>query len=105
MDRYMAVGKDLFICFIDYQKAFDRVLHDQLVQSLIRLNIDPWEKRFITTFYWNQSARIRTEGGSSSSFPIERGVRQGCVLSPKLFNLYTEEIFCSANDIGGCRLV
>ena len=57
---YMAVGKDLFICFIDYQKAFDRVLYDQLVQSLNRLEIDAWDKRLITTLYWNQSATVCT---------------------------------------------
>ena len=58
--------------------------------------------RIMQELYWKQSAAIRVENGLSAEFPIKRGVRQGCVLSPKLFNLYTEFIFREAEDLPGC---
>ena len=54
--------------------------------------------------YWNQTASIKTEDGESSSFPIKRGVRQGCVLSPSLFNVYTETIFKEFEELPGVKL-
>jgi len=46
--------------------------------------------------YDNQEAVVRTEHGDTKSFPIEKGVRQGCVLSPMLFNLYAERVIRDA---------
>ena len=58
----------------------------------------------IRSLYANQEANVRTEYGDTESFSIGKGVRQGCVLSPYLFNLYSEYIMRQANleelDIG-----
>eukprot|EP00112_Aurelia_sp_Birch-Aquarium-sp1_P006119 Seg1683.7 transcript_id=Seg1683.7/GoldUCD/mRNA.D3Y31 product="LINE-1 reverse transcriptase" protein_id=Seg1683.7/GoldUCD/D3Y31 len=60
--------------------------------------------RLIQNLYWNQTASIKLEDGESDSFKIKRGVRQGCILSPKLFNLYTEDIFKEADKLPGVNI-
>ena len=61
------------------------------------LDIDGKYISWIRNLYWNQKAYMRTEDGLSPEIHIKRGVRQGCVLSPCLFNLYTENIFGAIN--------
>ena len=100
----------LYICFIDYEKAFDRVNHDKLIEKLKLAGLDGKDIRIIARLYWEQVAVVRTEKGNSEGIKIRRGTRQGCVLSPYLFNLFTELIFrVIENDddgvsIGGRRI-
>lgn len=84
---------DIHACFIDYQKAFDRVKHDKLIEIMKKIGIDNKDLQIIKNLYWNQKAQIRHKGELSDEIEIQRGVRQGCVLSPLLFNIYSEEIF------------
>ena len=93
-----------YICFIDYEKAFDRVYHEKLVKILQQYEIDGKDIRLIKNLYWQQTASIKTEDGPTGNFQIKRGVRQGCVLSPSLFNLYTENIFREVDDLPGIRI-
>lgn len=87
---------DVILCFIDYEKAFDRVQHDILLQRLIDVGLDGKDIRIIKNLYWNQRATIRVENTETDSLEICRGVRQGCILSPLLFNLYSEAIISEA---------
>ena len=64
--------------------------------------MDSKDKYLFGNLYWEQQATVRINNGISSFFPLKRGVRQGCRLSPKLFNLYTERIFRESNEIKGC---
>ena len=89
MERCLEFGKDVYICFIDYEKAFDQVYHEQIMKCLDRIEVDDKDKRLIGNIYWEQKAAVRLEQGLSEPLEIKRGVRQGCVLSPTLFNLYT----------------
>lgn len=91
--RCRDVNCDIFACFIDYQKAFDRVQHGKLIKILQQLGLGGKDRRIITNLYWNQVAHVRVEGDVSEELEIRRGVRQGCVLSPLLFNVYSEKIF------------
>ena len=68
------------------------------------IGIDGKDIRVITNLYWHQKAAIRVQNQLSPLIPIKRGVRQGCVLSPYLFNIYTEFIFREANDLKGITL-
>ena len=104
MERCIEVQKDLFIGFIDYSKAFDKVRHDELFNILEGLDIDGKDLRIIRNLYWNQNATVRIEGEFSEYKQIKRGVRQGCVLSPDLFNIYSETIIRTLGDSPGIKI-
>ena len=57
------------------------------------IRVDDKELRIIAMLYWDQTSVVRTNAGWSTEVSVKRGIRQGCVLSPSLFNLYTEKIF------------
>ena len=96
--------KKVCICFIDYTKAFDRVKHFKMIECLSEIGMDDKDLQIITKLYWEQSASVRTKSGMTSEFKIKKGVRQGCVLSPNLFNLYTEKIFREVEDMKGVNI-
>ena len=91
-ERMLQVDKPLFLCFIDYSKAFDEEQHEALFKILQQLDIDGKDLRLLRNFYWEQTAGIRIRNEVRQYTKIKRGVRQGCVLSPDLFNLYSEMI-------------
>ena len=80
LEKMIAINKDIYICFIDYQKAFDRVYHQKIMKFLNYTEIDKKDLRIIQNLYWEQKAVVRLQNGNSEAFNIERGVRQGCVL-------------------------
>ena len=84
--------KHLF-CFIDYAKAFDCVDDNTLWKILRDENTRPPDLR---NLYAGQEATVRTGNRTKDWFQIGKGVRQGCILSPCLFNLYTEYIMRNA---------
>jgi len=87
------VQKDVFLGFIDYEKAFDRVQHNKLIQILENMDIDEKDIQCIKNLYWHQTAKVKSEDITTADLQINRGVRQGCILSPLLFNIYSEKIF------------
>ena len=91
-ERATGVQNDLYFCFIDYSKAFDKVKYSVLFDILLRRNCDGKDLRVIRNFYWEQEATIEIYNDCSVYKPICRGVRQGCVYSPYLFNIYSEMI-------------
>ena len=101
IDKTLAVHKKLYICFIDYEKAFDRVYHGLIMKVLEKAGMDAKDRRLISNLYYQQTASIQFGDTYSEKFKVKRGVRQGCVLSPKLFNLYTEEIFAESEELKG----
>ena len=102
--KHIEVQKEMYVCFIDYAKAFDRVKHENLIKCLKDIGLDGKDIRVITNLYWHQQAAIRVENDISEYTPIQRGVRQGCVLSPILFNIYTELIFRQFEDLSGTSI-
>ena len=89
-ERTLEIDEELCICFIDWQKAFDRVNWTKLMQILNRTGIDWRERRVISKLYMDQGVKVRLDRGETRSVQIGKGVRQGCCLSPILFNLYSE---------------
>lgn len=91
--RCLDINQDVYACYIDFEKAFDRVKHDRLHQLLLNKNIDSCDIRIISNLYWGQRANTLIDNQPTEEMEIRRGVRQGCILSPLLFNLYSEAIF------------
>ena len=96
--------QDVFISFIDYKKAFDKVKHSKVMECLKDIGIDEKDLRITAGLYWDQAAVVKTKIDLSSEFSIKRGVRQGCVLSSNLFNLYTDKIFKEVIDRNGVNI-
>ena len=80
------------ICFIDYAKAFDCVDHNKLWKILKEMGIPDHLICLLRNLYAGQEATVRARHGTTDWFQIGKGVRQGCILSPCLFNLYAEYI-------------
>ncbi|GFO36610.1 retrovirus-related pol polyprotein line-1 [Plakobranchus ocellatus] len=104
VERCNEMQKDLHLCFFDYSKAFDKVRHVELFRMLEKLDIDGKDLRVIRNFYWDQTASVRFEGEHGDFKPIKRGVRQGCVMSPHLFDLYSEIILWNFDGISGFKI-
>ena len=81
--------KNIYFCFIDYAKAFDYVDHNKLENSE---RIPDHLTCLLRNLYAGQEATVRTGYGTTDWFKIGKGVHQGCILSPCLFNLYAEYI-------------
>jgi len=81
-----------YICFIDYSKAFDCINHELMWKTLGEMGIPKHLIQLLKGLYEDQIAVIRTEYGDTDRIRIKKGVRQGCILSPFLFNLYAERI-------------
>ena len=92
IEKLREIDKDLHICFIDYSKAFDCVIHKPLWKTLRDMGIHNNIVKLIVNMYAGQQATVRLECGMSDWFSDSKGVRQGCILSPHLFSLYTEGI-------------
>jgi hypothetical protein len=86
----LEIDEELSVSFIGWQKAFDRVNWTKLMQLLKETGIDWHERRLISNLYMAQSIKVRLNRGETRSVKIGREVRQGCFLSPILFNLYSE---------------
>ena len=83
--------KNIYVCFIDYAKALDCVDHNKLWKTLKETGM-PDLTCLLRNLYAGQKATARTGHGTTGWFQIGKGVRQSCILSPCLFNLYVEYI-------------
>ena len=88
--------KNISFCFIDYANAFDHVDHNKLWKILKEMGIPHHLTCLLRNLYTCQDATVRTGHGTANWFQIGKGVHQGCILPPWLFNLYTEYIMRNA---------
>ena len=84
--------KSIYFCFIDYVKTFDCVDHNKLWEILQEMRIPGHLTCLLRNLYTGQEAAVRTGHRTTDWFQIRKGVGQGCILSPCLFNLYAEYI-------------
>ena len=82
--------KNIFLCFIDYAKAIDYMDHNKLWKILQEMKIPDHLTCLLRNLYAGQEAIVKSGHGTTDGFQIGKGVRQGCILSPCLFNLYAE---------------
>ena len=88
--------KNTYFCFIDYAKAFDYVDHNKLWEILQEMGIPDHLTCLLRNLFTGQEATVRTGHGTTDWFQIGKGVLQGCILSPCLFNLHAEYIMRNA---------
>lgn len=96
VEKFIDARRPLYLAFIDYSKAFDCVDHNTLWKILKDMGFPNHVVALLQSLYSEQSAIIRTIVGDSETFKMGKGVRQGCILSPYLFNLYAENIMRNA---------
>ena len=88
--------KNIYFCFIDYTRTFDCVDHKKLWKILQGMGIPDHLTCLLRNLYASQEATVRTGHGTMDSFQTGKGVRQGCILSPCLFNLQEEYMLWNA---------
>ena len=96
MEKAREFQKNIYFCFIDYAKAFDCADHNKLWKILKEMGIPHHLTYLLRNLHADQDATVRTGHGTADWFQIGKGVRQGCILPPCLFNLYTEHIMRNA---------
>ena len=88
MEKAREFQKSIYFCFIDYAKAFDCVDHNKLWKILREMGIPDRLTYLLRNLYVGEEATVRTGHGTTDWFQIGKGVCQGCILLPCLFNLY-----------------
>ena len=88
--------KNIYFCFIDYAKAFDCVDHNKLCKIMKEMGMPDHLTSLLRNLYAGQEVTVRPGHGTTDWFQIGKGVRQGCILSPCLFNFYAEYIMRNA---------
>ena len=97
-ERAIEKRKDICAWFIDYSKTFDTVRHEPLIYLLKAIDVDSHYVQLLANLYWKQKVAVRHNGEISEWMSIKQGVRQGCVVSPHLFAMYTEMIMRRFED-------
>ena len=92
MEKAREFQKSIYFYFIDYAKAFDCVDHNKLWKILKEMAIPDHLTCLLRNLYGGQETTVRTGHVTTDRFQIEKGVRQGCMLSPCSFNLYAEYV-------------
>ena len=96
IEKARELQKNIYFCFIDYPKAFDCVDHNKLWKILKEMGIPNHLTCLLRSLYAGQEATVRTGHGTTDWFQIGKGVHQGCILSPCIFNFYADYIMRNA---------
>ena len=96
MEKAREFQKNIYYCLVDYAKVFDCVDHSKLWKLLKEMEIPDHLTCLLRNLHAGEEATVRTGHGTTDWFQIRKRVRQGCILSPCSFNLYTEYIMRNA---------
>ena len=96
MEKAREFQKNIYFCFTDYAKAFDWVDHKKPWKILREMGIPDHLTCLLRNLYAGQEATVKTGHGKTDWFQMGKGVCQGCILSPCLFNFYVEYIMRNA---------
>ena len=97
-EKYLQPQQNLYHVFIDFKKAFDWVWHEALCATIRKYNINASIVRAVENLYDKDQSAVLFNGSTGEWFRTTVGVRQGCLLSPILFNIFLERIMCEALD-------
>lgn len=105
-EKMLKIGKPTYMAFVDLEKAFDNVKWKKLFKILRAINVDFKDRRIIYNLYKNETAVFECKTGANITAKIKKGVRQGCNLSPMLFNLFIEMAIreVKMSDVGGVKI-
>ena len=93
IQKYLSKQNGRFYCiFIDYEKAFDKVKHNELWKALERINVHGNFLRILKSIYSNTTACVKTNCGLTKAFKSTVGTRQGCIGSPKIFSIFNNDL-------------
>ena len=92
IDKYLGNGKKMYACFVDYQKAFDNIWREGLYYKMITAGISTSIIKLIRDMYNKNNQCLKMNGWVTGQFPSIKGVKQGCVLSPILFNIFINDL-------------
>lgn len=99
-DLFKSKKKSIYLCFVDLRKAFDTVWRDGLFYKMQKFKISSKFINLTKSMYDHVNAKIRTKNGFTEKFPIEIGTKQGCNLSPSLFNIYLNDLPKALQETG-----
>ena len=103
VSSYNALGSHMFLCFMDATAAFDRISYITLFEKLLDRKIPMYIIRILYFWYFNQKLYVRWDSHLSKPFSVTNGVRQGGILLPLLFNVYTYDLSLELNSLHvGC---
>ena len=100
IETRLKTKKDTFACFIDMRKAFDRINRNLLWYKLKTLGLPDHFFFTIQSLYNQVQGKVRVNNNFTDWFPIETGVKQGCLLSPLLFDLYVNDLALELSNTG-----
>ena len=92
MEKAREFQENIYFCFLDYAKAFDCVDHNKLWEILKEMGIPDHFTCLLRNLYAGQEATVGNGHGTQDWFQIRKGVHQGCILSPCLFNFVAESV-------------
>ena len=92
IDQAFSQKEELFVCFVDFKKAYDTVWRDGLYLKLFNSNISSKFINIMQSMYSSLNSCVRLSDGLSSSFRSNAGLKQGCNLSPMLFDLFINDL-------------
>ena len=92
INKYLGNGKKMYACFVDYRKAFDNIWRKGLYYKMITAGISTGIIKLIRDMYNKNNQCLKMNGWVTGQFPSIKGVKQGCVLSPILFNIFLNDL-------------
>lgn len=91
-DLYFKQGKKVYACFVDFRKAYDSVWRNGLLYKLIKIGVSKTFIKLLSSMYQNIKSSVKTPEGLTDTFNSSVGVKQGCNLSPNLFNIFLNDL-------------